>query len=117
MMKIFIIYFSLFNTQAAEIVMKHMPEANNCVICHQPKNPQQLLLRDGTKLAKDQVDLLCGQCHGVKHRRWLEGRHGKVVDSWKVDSRKRLSCVVCHDPHAPKFPKYQAKAPPHVRGH
>jgi hypothetical protein len=116
-MKFLLLALFVSHLNAADIVVKHMPEGDQCIVCHQRSTPHQLLLRDGTKIDPTKVDLLCGQCHGIKHRRWLDGRHGKVVGSWKAESRKRLSCVVCHDPHVPKFPKFEAKAPPHVRGH
>lgn len=106
----------VFQVGAKEIVMNHMPEGDKCIICHQAKTPGKLLLRDGTGIASNQVDMLCGQCHGIKHRRWVDGMHGKVVVSWKIENRKKLSCIACHDPHIPKFPKFEAAAPPHLRG-
>lgn len=117
MMKSLLCIFIVFSSHASEMVVKHMPEGDKCVVCHQPNTPHQLLLRDGTKIDSAKVDILCGQCHGIKHRKWLNGMHGKVVNSWKEESRKRLSCVVCHDPHIPKFPKFEAKAPPKMQGH
>lgn len=114
-MKVILFSFFVLSSYGKEIVMNHMPEGDKCIICHQAKMPNQLLLRDGSKIASTQVDVLCGQCHGIKHRRWVDGMHGKVVDSWKAENRKRLSCIACHDPHNPKFPNYEAKAPPHLR--
>jgi predicted CXXCH cytochrome family protein len=115
-MKIIFLSLLVFKAYSKEIVMNHMPEGDKCIICHQAKTPNQLLLRDGTKIASSDVDILCGQCHGIKHRRWVDGLHGKVVDSWQKDKRKKLTCIACHDPHIPKFPKFEAKAPPHSRG-
>ena len=97
---------------SAPIVMKHMPDGDKCIICHRRETPNQLLLRDGTKILPSEVSMLCGQCHGIKYRNWSKGRHGKVVGSWKPELRKRLDCTHCHDPHAPKFPSLQTKAPP-----
>lgn len=105
------------NVQSKEVVMKHMPEGNNCILCHEARNPKQLFLRDGSKIDVAHVDELCGQCHGIKLRRWKDGRHGKVVTSWKPELRERVTCIKCHDPHAPKFPKFEAKAPPRLRGY
>ena len=115
-MKLIVFSLIIFQVQAKEIVMNHMPEGDSCIVCHQRNAPNQLLLRDGSKIESSQVDLQCGQCHGIKHRRWVDGLHGKVVDSWKEADRKRLSCIACHDPHSPKFPLFEAKAPPQVRG-
>ena len=115
-MKVILFSFFVLSSYGKEIVMNHMPEGDKCIICHQAKTPNQLLLRDGSKIDSTQVDVLCGQCHGIKHRRWVDGMHGKVVDSWKIENRKRLSCIACHDPHSPKFPKFEAKAPPRL-GH
>jgi Zn finger protein HypA/HybF involved in hydrogenase expression len=105
------------NVTEKEIVMKHMPEANNCVLCHLSKNYKQFVLRDGSKIDLKNIDVLCGQCHGIKHRRWVDGRHGKVVTSWKVETRERLACIVCHDPHSPKIKPIQSKEPPKLRGY
>ena len=113
----FTVYFSLISANAAVIVVKHMADGNKCIVCHNPSTPHQLLMRDGSKVELAKVDLLCGQCHGIKHRKWLNGMHGKVVNSWKASERTRLSCIVCHDPHSPKFPKFEAKAPPKIRKH
>lgn len=114
-MKVILFSFIVLSSYGKEIAMKHMPEGDKCIICHHAKNPNQLLLRDGSKIESGQVDILCGQCHGIKHRRWVDGLHGKVVDSWKEENRKRLSCIACHDPHTPKFPTFEAKAPPRLR--
>jgi hypothetical protein len=106
---------SNFNSYSSEIVMKHMLEGKNCIICHEANTPKKLLLRNGVRINLSQVDELCGQCHGIKHRGWREGRHGKVITSWKSDSQKRISCIVCHDPHSPKFKQMQAKEPPELK--
>jgi predicted CXXCH cytochrome family protein len=111
-MKLIFLSLLVFKAYAKEIVMNHMPEGDKCIVCHQANTPNQLLLRDGTKIKSTQVDALCAQCHGIKYRRWLDGLHGKVINSWKAESLKRLSCIACHNPHIPKFPKYKAVFPP-----
>lgn len=103
-------------SRSKEIVMKHMPEGKNCIICHRPSKPDHLLLRDGSRIELKQVTLLCGQCHSIKYGQWSEGKHGKVTGSWMPGKQKRSSCIECHNPHAPKFPQYEAKLPPVIGG-
>lgn len=112
----FLIIFS-FQTYAKDIVMKHMKEGDQCIICHRRETPNILLFRDGSVIPKGSGDLLCGQCHGTKHKKWVHGSHGKVVDSWMPEKRRRQSCIECHDPHSPKFPNFEAKAPPKTLVH
>lgn len=106
-----------FGLTLKEIKMKHMPNGDKCVLCHvSMKDPKKLHLRDGTPVPVTDVDMQCRQCHGLKRRRWEEGRHGKISASWQSDKRKRLTCIECHNPHAPKFPQYKAIAPHLSRG-
>ena len=109
--------FNSLSIKASVVVVKHMAEAEKCIICHRADSPKQLLFRDGKKIPAQRSDLLCGQCHGIKHLRWEDGRHGKVTGSWQGGRGKRQTCIACHDPHSPKINQIEAKAPPQLRGH
>lgn len=117
-MKIVYSFILIFSSGifAKDIVMKHMPEGNNCIICHEKNNPNVFFLRNGVIVPRTELDVLCGQCHGIKHRRWKDGRHGKVTNSWMENKKERWTCIKCHDPHSPRFPKFESFGPPKLRG-
>jgi nitrate/TMAO reductase-like tetraheme cytochrome c subunit len=110
-MKFVLLFVLSINIDAKVIIMKHMKEGADCLICHRKDSPQKLLFRNGSEIPALNGDLLCGQCHGIKHRDWLSGVHGKVINSWIIEKQKRVTCIECHDPHSPKFPDYKTKAP------
>ncbi len=90
--------------QHEDVHMEHGLNAR-CVNCHDPKNRDQLILRDGKTVGFSQSALLCAQCHGTTYRLWDRGVHGKTLGHWdpsKGESRK-LFCVECHDPHSPRY--------------
>lgn len=79
-----------------------MPEINRCEMCHLKGHDEQLVLLDGRKIPKDLSAELCGQCHGPKYAEWRRKLHGKMD----------LTCVKCHEAHAPKFKAMKAMPPP-----
>jgi hypothetical protein len=76
-----------------------------CVNCHDPKDRNVLVLRDGRNLAFGQSTILCGNCHGPAYRQWQRGVHGKTLGYWDthLGEKRRLECVECHDPHSPHY--------------
>jgi hypothetical protein len=95
-----------------DIVMAHGSHKrnNNCFNCHDENNLDQLQTRDGrnvklTDLSPASTPQLCGSCHGPTYRDWEAGVHGRTSGYWdrQLGGYSRLSCVSCHNPHAPKF--------------
>jgi len=77
----------------------------SCFECHSIENHDELLLEDGATVLLDESDAHCGSCHEPQWDDWMVGVHGQTVGTWlrAADSPARLSCVACHDPHAPAF--------------
>ena len=76
----------------------------NCTTCHDPTKMNQLV-----SLAKNPINInesfkLCGQCHSQQFNDWQGGAHGKQLNGWKPP-RVAKTCVSCHNPHNPSFPK------------
>lgn len=76
---------------------------DNCLSCHDQHDRN--LLRDsaGVSVPFEQSHLLCAGCHGPTWRDWETGIHGRTNGSWDASSglQTRLTCIECHDPHAP----------------
>lgn len=89
------------------IKLQHYKEINNCYFCHDKGNREQLKLINGEKVGFNNGWKVCTQCHGEKFRDWKLGIHGKQIGSWK-GKKYRYSCVSCHEPHHPEFPKWVA---------
>ena len=73
-----------------------------CFDCHNPENPDTLRLVGGEAIEFENLDVLCGQCHGKIYAAWKAGAYGKRVGSWNGEKRY-FSCTECHDPHQPQF--------------
>lgn len=95
-------------TQHTHLVLDHGMN-DRCFNCHAREDRNRLALRGSETVGFDQVELLCAQCHGPTYRDWERGVHGKSLGSWIVGSaaRVRLTCVQCHDPHAPRYAPMQ----------
>lgn len=91
---------------------------DRCFNCHHPDPDlaDQFITRDGQPLPyTDHVDL-CASCHGVVHRDWRNGAHGRRAGHWDrtVGKAQRTGCIVCHDPHHPQFAAITPLPPPGV---
>jgi hypothetical protein len=96
-----------FETKHPGMVFRHMEEVRECRTCHHPYRPDSLVGHDGTEIPFDQMQKVCGQCHGKIEYDWNRGLHGKQTGSWQ-GAKSRWTCAQCHNPHAPKFPLMEA---------
>jgi len=92
-----------------------------CLNCHHPTNRNVFVDYDGSEIPPSDVVRLCAKCHGPTYRDWKVGVHGRRNGYWNtaMGPQTRLSCIECHDPHAPRFqsippmpgPHYPVRAP------
>ena len=76
---------------------------DNCLNCHAGEDRNRYALYNGRLAGPSEVDQLCAKCHGTTWRDWQQGTHGRTNGSWDAASgeQRRLTCIECHDPHAP----------------
>ncbi len=107
-----------------QIELAHLPNSQDCFVCHDPMERDKLILVTGKHVEFDHVQDLCGQCHMSKRRDWARGIHGKQVGSWS-GLKHRYACTDCHDAHtpaigpmkampAPAFPKFGIRKHPNA---
>lgn len=98
------------------LVMRHGGKGRNdhCFNCHDPRNLEQLRVRDGQAFKLTEGSRLCGACHGPTYRDWERGVHGRRSGFWdrKRGGVTRADCTSCHDPHFPAFPSIVPAAGP-----
>lgn len=88
-----------------DIYMVHAgDQAMNCTTCHAKNNMNQLVSLTGGAINFDESFKLCAQCHSTQYKDWQGGAHGKQLYGWKPP-RVAKTCVNCHNPHQPAFPK------------
>ena len=89
---------------------------DRCYNCHHYEDRELLVLHDGRGVPFEQSALLCGKCHGPTYRDWERGVHGRTDGYWSQahGEARRLTCIECHDPHAPAFPALEALPGPHA---
>ena len=80
----------------------HGEPLRGCFDCHNAKDLDGLRLVSGDPIEFQEVDTLCGQCHGKIYLAWKAGAYGKRTGAWNGDKRY-YSCSECHDPHQPTF--------------
>lgn len=119
---------STLRTKHSSLLLRHMPDGNNCSLCHNPSQTNKLNLLDGTLISYNESHRLCQQCHGNTAANWARGLHGRVSGSWNGE-RILLNCTTCHEAHDPQFkpmesvsapiePKFLIKKPKqHHEGH
>jgi hypothetical protein len=88
-----------------------------CGACHDKDDRDRLRLVEGDPIPYTEVIKLCAQCHTREYRSYRRGAHGGMTGYWDLSrgDRTRLSCIGCHDPHAPAFPQMMPAAPPRDR--
>lgn len=90
--------------QHRDVILDHGLN-DRCFGCHDRGNRERLALGSGDTLPFSEAPRLCAECHGTTYRDWQRGTHGKTTGYWNpaLGAQKRLSCIECHDPHAPAF--------------
>lgn len=89
---------------------------DRCYNCHHIADRNKYVADDGSTIMVETPDKLCARCHGLIHKDWLAGTHGKRVGravSVGLFDQLNLTCTECHSPHAPAF-EYKMIAPPPV---
>jgi hypothetical protein len=91
-----------------------------CLDCHNADDRDYLRKLNGEKLSFDDSEYLCGQCHGPIFIDWEHGVHGRTNgnrnrDLDHDDATRRLLCIQCHIPHAPRFRGVMPEAAPVAR--
>ncbi len=88
-----------------DIAMAHATEnVMNCSTCHAKDNMNLLTSLTGALIEMDKSYQLCSQCHSRQYHDWEGGAHGKQLNGW-APPRVAKTCVSCHNPHQPAFPK------------
>lgn len=100
------------------LVFRHGGESLSCLSCHNPSDYDALRAASGKSIAYADVMSLCAQCHGKQSEDYTHGAHGGMLGHWDLSrgGRTRHSCVDCHDPHAPAFPRMLPTFKPFDRG-
>lgn len=85
-----------------------------CMSCHHIKDRNSYVDNLGRPMSAEKSEALCARCHGPMIRDWKDGAHGRTNGFWdeSFGERKKLTCVQCHDPHTPQFPKMVPSPPP-----
>lgn len=94
----------------------HGPVLQECAMCHEEGQMDELRLIDGSHVPFDSSQRVCAQCHAARYEGWVQGIHGLVTRAPDGRSQRRV-CTACHDPHAPSDIHLQALPPPPRPGH
>jgi len=89
---------------------------DRCYNCHHPEQSDAFVTADGRVLEYTAHVALCGSCHGVVHRDWRRGAHGRRSGFFdpRLGETERTDCIICHDPHRPHFAPIEPLPPPGV---
>ena len=101
--------------QHRHIVMDHGLN-DLCFNCHDRQDRNRLSLRGNRTVSFAEAPRLCAKCHGPTYRDWQRGMHGRTNGYWNASAGTptRLTCVQCHDPHAPAFDDFAPLPGPHT---
>lgn len=82
-----------------------------CLHCHDAEQRDMLHLADETRVGFEESWRLCTQCHPKKLADWRAGVHGRRTGHW-WGAKEYRTCVVCHNPHLPRFEQLEPEPPP-----
>ncbi len=85
-----------------------------CLSCHNLNDRNNLKTLLGEPVDFDEAHLVCGGCHGNRHKDWYFGAHGKRVGNLQGE-RTLYNCTHCHDAHNPAIKARAPKPAPPVR--
>lgn len=97
-----------------DIVLKHGQGRFWCGTCHDFNYRDNLVTITREPVDFDDAHLVCGGCHGTRHKDWHFGAHGKREANWQGE-RRVYSCTHCHNAHDPVIVPRKAMAPPGPR--
>lgn len=89
-----------------DIVINHGKAGTSlsCSDCHNEKERDFLVGKQGKKVDFDHSYQLCAKCHFRQESDWVGGAHGKRLTYW-AGERVVYNCATCHNPHSPRFKK------------
>ncbi len=98
--------------QHEDVVLEH-GDVVACRGCHLEPGHDLLRLKDGTVLPFAESLRHCLGCHEEVREDWEHGLHGRADGCWdaRFGAVRRLACLECHDPHAPRLPVMDAVRP------
>lgn len=82
-----------------------------CLDCHNAFNRDRLNIAGGKTTGFDELQRLCGVCHGVIYNEWTNGVHVKRTGKWNGEKHYFI-CTDCHNPHSPGFKPLRPEPPP-----
>lgn len=97
-----------------EIELKHGQGRFWCFACHSLNARDELVAMNGDAVGFNDAHMVCGGCHGLRHKDWHFGAHGKRQTDWKAE-RVIYSCTHCHDAHDPVIAPREPQPRPGVR--
>ena len=98
-----------------EIHLKHGSN-DHCFNCHDRDHRDMMVLRNGYATDFQNVNLVCGSCHGATLRDWNHGAHGRRQGYFDLSRGPYTAarCIDCHDPHDPSYKPLKPAPGPHT---
>ncbi len=100
--------------QHPDIVLAHGIN-DTCLNCHDKYSREWLRSPSFERIDFAESEKLCASCHATQFRDWNIGVHGRLNGYWDKTrgEQTKLTCVACHNPHAPGFKSVEPAPAPH----